>query len=211
MRDQVQRAASVSGIEHPLVPRRRTAAPGCRSSLSEAEGYISSPFADSVRARPTGPLQFIPAMTLDLLLASCTRPLSDGSSSLASETATLAFLHSKGIPVLKIYDHSASADNPAQTECILMEFSTGRDLGSLRADMNEHGRLRFVRSLVKLERCLFNLRLPASASLYFSRDLSTISRKIIVDSSGRDSSDAFYVGPSNKLTTVVWQKRSTRR
>ncbi|CAK3787619.1 Hypothetical predicted protein [Lecanosticta acicola] len=117
----------------------------------------------------------------------------------ASEAATMAFLRSKGIPVPDIYGYSASADNSAQTEYIFMEYSPGRNLGTLWADMNEHHRLRFVRSLVALESRIFNLRLPASGSLYFSRDLTTASTKVAVESDESRSSAPFYVGPSTSL------------
>nr|POE53458.1 altered inheritance of mitochondria protein 9, mitochondrial [Quercus suber] len=125
----------------------------------------------------------------------------------ASEAATMAFLPSKGIPVPQIYGYSASAENPAQTEYIFMAFSPGRNLGTLWADMTEHHRLRFVRSLVKLECRLFQLRLPASGSLYFLRDLTTAPTKLAVESSEPCSSASFYVGPSTSLP-LWYGKRS---
>ncbi|KAF2770391.1 hypothetical protein EJ03DRAFT_350470 [Teratosphaeria nubilosa] len=118
---------------------------------------------------------------------------------IASEAATMAFLRSKGIPVPEIYGYSASEDNPAQTEYIFMEFSPGRNLGILRADMNEHHPLRFVKSLVALESRLFNLHLPASGSLYFLRDLTTASAKVPVTSGECGSSASFCTGPSTSL------------
>ena len=74
----------------------------------------------------------------------------------------MAFLRSHGMPVPQIYGYSASADNPAQTEYIFMEFSPGKNLGSVWDDMNEHQQLVFIKSLVKLETQLFRLHLPAS-------------------------------------------------
>ncbi|USW54061.1 Putative aminoglycoside phosphotransferase, protein kinase-like domain superfamily [Septoria linicola] len=118
----------------------------------------------------------------------------------ASEAATMAFLRSKDIPVPEIYGYSASAKNPAQTEYIFMEFSPGRNLGSLWPDMNEHDRLRFMKSLVRLESRLFNLDLPASGSLYFVRDLDAASEGLPVTSTEHSTSASFYIGPSTSLS-----------
>lgn len=117
----------------------------------------------------------------------------------ASEAATMTFLRSKGMPVPEIYGYSATADNPAQTEYIFMEFSPGRNLGSLWADMNDHNRVRFVQNLVNLESRLFDLHLPASGSLYFHRDLTTASKKVPVASGEPISSASLCIGPSTSL------------
>lgn len=117
----------------------------------------------------------------------------------ASEAATLAFLRSKDIPVPEVYGYSATADNSVGTEYIFLEFSAGRNLASCWADMDEHDRHRFVKSLVKLESRLFELRLPASGSLYFDRDLAMASRKPLENSGGYSSPDPICVGPSTSL------------
>jgi len=49
----------------------------------------------------------------------------------ASEAATMTFLHSRGIPVPVIYGYSASPENPTGVEYILMEHAPGRSLGSV--------------------------------------------------------------------------------
>jgi hypothetical protein len=117
----------------------------------------------------------------------------------ASEAATMTFLHSNGIPVPEIYGYSTSADNPAETEYIFMEYSQGRDLGAVWADMDEQNRLRFVNSLVDLERRIFNLRFPASGSLYFSRDLPPAAGKSAVNLSDTRSLASLCLGPSTSL------------
>lgn len=48
---------------------------------------------------------------------------------IASEVATLDFLRTNDIPVFKIYDYSATSDNPAGTEYIFMELVRGTQLG----------------------------------------------------------------------------------
>lgn len=123
----------------------------------------------------------------------------------ASEAATMAFLRSKGIPVPEIYGYSATDDNPAQTEYVFLEFSPGRNLGSLWVDMDEHDRHRFVKSLVKMESRLFNICLPGSGSLYFRRDLTMVPTKLAVDSGESSSPDSFYIGPSTSLQ--LWYGR----
>lgn len=117
----------------------------------------------------------------------------------ASEAATMTLLRSKGIPVPAVYAYSATADNPAETEYMFLEFSPGRNLGTLWADMNEHHQLQFIKSLVAVESRLFNLRLPASGSLYFLRDLITTDTKLAVDPGDSSSDASFYVGPSTSL------------
>lgn len=73
----------------------------------------------------------------------------------ASEAATLSFLRSKNVPVPKVYGYSATTENPAGTEYIFVEFSSGRELRTVWPEMNEQYRYCFVRSLVDLEACLF--------------------------------------------------------
>ena len=65
--------------------------------------------------------------------------------------------------------------------------------------MSEHDRRQFLESLVNLESRLFNLRLPASGSLYFRRDLNTVSRKVAVDLNESSKPDSIYMGPSTSL------------
>lgn len=48
----------------------------------------------------------------------------------ASEAATLQFLHSKGVPVPKLYGYSSSDTNPAGVEYIIMEKASGVGLGT---------------------------------------------------------------------------------
>ena len=125
----------------------------------------------------------------------------------ASEAATMTFLRSKGIPVPQVYGYSATADNPANTEYIFMEFSRGRELGTVWSDMGEHDRLRLVRSLVDLEARLFSCCLPASGSLYFLRDLSATVPKLAVHPGDVDQPGSLYIGPSTSLD-LWYGKRS---
>lgn len=125
----------------------------------------------------------------------------------ASEAATMTFLRSKGIPVPQVYGYSATAENPAETEYIFMEFSPGKELGTVWSDMDGHDRLRFVKSLVDLEARLFSLCLPASGNLYFLRDLSSIVQKLAVHPNDVDQPESLYIGPSTSLD-LWYGKRS---
>lgn len=128
-----------------------------------------------------------------------------GGSIVASEAATMVFLRSQGIPVPQVYGYSGTADNPAKTEYIFMEFSPGAQLSTLWSDMNEHDQLRFVKSLVDLEGRLSNMSLPASGSLYFRRDLPADRQKIAVHHSDTEKPDSIYIGPSTSLD--LWYGR----
>lgn len=123
----------------------------------------------------------------------------------ASEAATMTFFRAKGIQVPEIYGYSASANNPAQTEYIFMEFSAGMQLSTVWPDMDESEMLGFVRSLVGLEARLFNLRLPANGSLYFLQDLPNDVAKVAVSPEDCNRPGAFYIGPSTYLD--LWYGR----
>lgn len=122
----------------------------------------------------------------------------------ASEAATMSFLRSQGLPVPQIYGYSTSADNAAQTEYIIMEYSPGTNLSDSWFDMNEQHRSNFITSLVALEARLLNIRLPASGSIYFLRDLPADVERVAVDDNSQ-SLDSFYIGPST--TPNLWRGR----
>jgi aminoglycoside phosphotransferase (APT) family kinase protein len=123
----------------------------------------------------------------------------------ASEAATMAFLRSKGIPVPQVYGYSATAENPAGTEYVFMEFSPGKQLDTVWSHMGEQNRLRFVKSLVDLEARLFDTSFSASGSLYFHRDVPATAQKLAVHSADVNQSDSLYIGPSTSLD--LWYGR----
>lgn len=117
----------------------------------------------------------------------------------ASEAATMTFLRFKGIPVPKIFDYSCSSDNPAGTEYIFMEFCSGMDLASIWDGLGEACQTRVVRSLVDVKARLSNIRLPASGSLYFLRDVPANVTKVAVNTEDADRPDSLYLGPTTDL------------
>jgi hypothetical protein len=86
-----------------------------------------------------------------------------------------------------------------------MEFSPGKQLSTVWSDMDEHDRLRFVKSLVNLETRLFNTFLPASGSLCFRRDLPVATQKLSVPTGDTETPDSIYIGPSTSLD--LWYGR----
>lgn len=89
----------------------------------------------------------------------------------ASEAATLAFLRRKGIPVPEVYAYSAHADNPVQTEYIILEKVTDVSAADRWFDLTDKEIRRLTVSLVELEGKLFALPPGAIGSLYYKRDI----------------------------------------
>ncbi|KAF7197402.1 Altered inheritance of mitochondria protein 9, mitochondrial [Pseudocercospora fuligena] len=117
----------------------------------------------------------------------------------ASEAATMTFLRSKGIPVPQVLGYSCTADNPAGTEYIFMEFCSGRDLASLWDEMADEDCRRLVHHLVDVEARLSALHLPASGSLYFLRDLPSKGNGVPIDTQDTGKPDSLYIGSSTGL------------
>lgn len=89
----------------------------------------------------------------------------------ASEVATLSLLRAHGLPVPRVYAYSTDAENPVGSEYIIMEKLSGTPLGSCWFDLPDQKRLKVLLQLVQLEAKLHNIELPASGSIYYTRDL----------------------------------------
>lgn len=85
--------------------------------------------------------------------------------------ATLDYLRSHNLPVPEVYDYSSNAANSAETAYTFLEFMRGTNLGDVWFELGERARLEVVRRLVEMENRLFTLSFPASASLYYTKDL----------------------------------------
>ncbi|CAK4034678.1 Hypothetical predicted protein [Lecanosticta acicola] len=112
----------------------------------------------------------------------------------------MTFLRLKGIPVPRIFDYSCSSDNPAGTEYIFMEFCPGTDLASIWDGLAEAGQTQIVRSIVDVEARLSNIRLPASGSLYFLRDVSASATRVAVDPEDADRPNSLFLGPTTDFS-----------
>ncbi|RPD53323.1 protein kinase subdomain-containing protein PKL CAK Fmp29 [Lentinus tigrinus ALCF2SS1-7] len=90
----------------------------------------------------------------------------------ASETATLAFLRSAGVPTPEVYGYSPTPDNAAGTEYIFMQYIEGVSLADVLPGLDEGNIISILRQLVELELSLLMMRFPAVGSLYFAEDLA---------------------------------------
>ena len=118
----------------------------------------------------------------------------------ASEVATMDFLHLHGLPVPKIYGYSTTSENSAGTEYIFMGLVRGMNLGDVWFDMPEKARIIVVTKLVELEARLFALQFPASGSLYYAKDLEHYSNKVAIHSAESLAGEGFCIGPDTTLS-----------
>lgn len=110
--------------------------------------------------------------------------------SVASEVATLAFIRAHDIPAPRVLGYSIDG-NAVGTEYILMEKLPGKAIGDAWFDFTEQERLKILHEIVQLEAKLFAISLPASGSIYYSRDLSSGTPRIGIP--GYDNE--FCIGP----------------
>ncbi|KAL3414057.1 hypothetical protein V8F44DRAFT_633910 [Aspergillus fumigatus] len=85
----------------------------------------------------------------------------------ASEAATLHFLHSKGIPIPKLYGHSSSEDNPVGVEYIIIEKVRGVSLQSRWHTFSKQELHRLASTFIEIKKKLFNI--PFGLSGYGKR------------------------------------------
>ncbi|CAO2655038.1 Nn.00g117710.m01.CDS01 [Neocucurbitaria sp. VM-36] len=119
----------------------------------------------------------------------------------ASEVATLDFARAHGIPTPRVLGYSAD-DNAVGSEYILMEKLPGSPLRDAWFDLSEQQRLKVLLQIVELEAKLFETDLPASGSIYYSRDLSSGTPK--VDIPGSD--DGLCIGPYAALRWWIGER-----
>ncbi|KAL1978987.1 hypothetical protein VTN96DRAFT_7615 [Rasamsonia emersonii] len=112
---------------------------------------------------------------------------------IASEVATMDFVRSHGLPVPRVFDYSATNENPVGAEYIIMEKVVGKELGNIWYTMSEKERLKMIVQVVKLEALLFSVQLPASGSIYYKHDLADETRNIDIKVDGPFGK--FCIGP----------------
>lgn len=122
----------------------------------------------------------------------------------ASEVATLALLRAHGLPVPRVHAYATDARNPVGSEYIITEKLPGTPLAARWFDMSDQQRLKVLLQLVQLEAKLYTIELPASGSIYYTRDLPSDSPRIAISDSD------FCIGPS---TALKWwfSERATLR
>lgn len=121
---------------------------------------------------------------------------------IASEVATMDFLRYHGLPIPKIYDYSTTPDNTAGTEYVFMELVAGTNLGDIWFKMPDKARISTLTKIVELESRLFSLTLPASGSVYYTKDLQAKVPKIGIPNIVSATGSSFCLGPD--LALSLW-------
>ena len=119
----------------------------------------------------------------------------------ASEVATMDYLHSFGLPIPNVYGYSPTSNNAAKTEYIFMEFVNGTNLSDVWLDLEEQEVVSVVGQLVDLEAKMMSVCFPAGGSLYYAQDLERVARKAGIPLKDR----RFCVGPDVRVP--LWYGR----
>lgn len=115
----------------------------------------------------------------------------------ASEAATLQYLHSKGVPVPRVYGYSSNADNPVGVEYLLMEKAPGVSLRSRWLDMTKRQRHKLATSFVDIEKQFFDIPFGSIGSIYFKKDIpAELQGPLYMDSEQDQNSETFCIGPT---------------
>ncbi|KAH8719343.1 kinase-like domain-containing protein [Phaeosphaeriaceae sp. PMI808] len=89
----------------------------------------------------------------------------------ASEVATMDFARTVlEVPVPKVLSWSGEAENPVESEYILMEEATGNQLGEVWDEIELHSKLKIVDDIVAIEKKLLSLSFTRYGNLYFAND-----------------------------------------
>ena len=122
----------------------------------------------------------------------------------ASEVATMEFLHSSGLPVPQIYGYSPTSDNAAKTEYIFMEFMRGTKLSDVWLELGESDMVSILRQLAQLESQMMSISFPAGGSLYYAHDLEKVAGRATIPL----KDERFCVGPDTRLP--MWYGRRSQ-
>jgi hypothetical protein len=116
----------------------------------------------------------------------------------ASEAATLTYLHSKGIPVPRVYGYSSTENNPVGVEYILMENAKGIPLDTVWFTMSKRDRHTLASSFVDIEKRLFEIPFGSIGSIYFKGDVpSHLQAALYRPNTDHDTaSETFCIGPT---------------
>ncbi|KAI2606604.1 kinase-like domain-containing protein [Hypoxylon sp. NC1633] len=139
------------------VAAKSVGAESCTSMIKLAEGGFNKVFrlvmdnGSAVIARIPNPNSNSPRLTI------------------ASEVATMDFaLRILGLPVPKVLAWSMEADNPVQSEYIVMEEAAGDQLGDIWDTLSLETKLEIVKDLVAIEKRLLSVSFTRYGSLYFA-------------------------------------------
>lgn len=112
----------------------------------------------------------------------------------------MLFLRKHGLPIPKVYDWSAKAENPVGSEYMIMEMVPGTGLQETWYSMTVEQRVGMVEKIVDLEKSLFEISLPACGSIYLIDTLPDGTRTVDIPSDqDRSVRNSFCIGPSTEL------------
>ncbi|EAS33646.3 uncharacterized protein CIMG_04670 [Coccidioides immitis RS] len=116
-----------------------------------------------------------------------------------SEVATLDFLHSKGIPVPRVYAYSSETNNEVGSEYIIMEKAAGQPLEAHWFNLTTKEQSHLVTSYVDIERKLFSIPFSCYGSIYYKRALPREQQADLYAPGTEDNdgdSSRFCIGPT---------------
>ncbi|GAQ07502.1 hypothetical protein ALT_4823 [Aspergillus lentulus] len=116
----------------------------------------------------------------------------------ASEAATLHYLHSKGIPVPKLYGYSSSESNPVGVEYIVVEKAPGVGLETKWPSMDKRDLHKLASSFVEIEKRFFDIPFGSIGSIYFKKDVPPELQAALYSASAENNRDSemFCIGPT---------------
>jgi aminoglycoside phosphotransferase (APT) family kinase protein len=112
----------------------------------------------------------------------------------ASEVATMDFVRTYGMPTPRVFGYAVS-ENPVGSEYILMKKLSGQPIVDDWYDLSEEQRLQVLHDIVKIESKVFSIQLPASGSIYYTRDLDESTPKADI----HGVAGQFCIGPYTGL------------
>lgn len=89
----------------------------------------------------------------------------------ASEAATLDFVRSLGVPVLKVLGYSPDRTNHVSSEYTLLEKIEGTPLSDQWFPIDNETRLKVMDQIIDIEKRFMSFEFPANGSLYYRKDL----------------------------------------
>ena len=119
----------------------------------------------------------------------------------ASEVATMVYMRSSGVPAPEVYGYSPDSANDAGTPYLFMEHIQGTRLSDLWPRLADREIISVTNQLTQLELRMMSLPFPAGGSLYFAKDLDTVSPGLGIPLDDK----RFCVGPDLRLS--LWYQR----
>jgi hypothetical protein len=197
-RDKAQLQARFLEFDfHLLCKKAVDACPGAKSVLEcmKKEGGFNRVFILSMDngARIVAKLPFRVAGPPNLMTNSEVATMAYGKTMILlwSSTNAMTVRSHTSIPVPKVLDWAADAQNPVGAEYIIMEHVSGVQLHEAWPTMDSHQHMLVTKNLAYAVAEMANLTFPVYGSLYFATHANTLQKKVDVG-----VADGFVVGPN---------------